>query len=588
MSSALSSHSETTVADMNGFADSQKGSIELQDRPQSSLPLVPERSHPSQPLPNDTKANSTSDGKDGQTKPEHEYPTGSALWTIIVALICAIFLISLDRTIISTAIPAITNEFNSLGDVGWYGSAYLLTSCGLLPLSGKLYTFYPVKWVFLAQICVFEIGSALCGWAPDSTSFIVGRAIAGAGGAGIFTGAIVMVTDAVPLHKRSTLMGSFGGIFGISSVVAPIMGGAFTENVTWRWSFWINLPIGALSMGIILLLLKSNPVEEKVPFMEQINRLDPIGTAVFVPSITCLLLALQWGGTEYEWSNWRIILLLVLFAVSFIAFIAIQIWKQENATMVPRIVRQRSIAFGMFFAATAGGAMMLFVYYLPIWFQAIQGVDATESGIRLIPTLISLFVGAMLAGIVIRFIGYYTPFMYASSVIMSIGAGLLTLITPSSGSGVWIGFQILYGFGLGMGMQQPNLAAQAVLDRKDVPVGTSMVMFAQILGGSIFISVGQNNFANELVKGLTAIPGKTFDTQTVVHTGATDIRKVVDADMLPAVLSAYNEAIVQVFYVAVGLAAATIIGAAGMEWVSTRKEIDAQKEKEKQNGEESA
>ncbi|KAK6528581.1 hypothetical protein TWF281_009820 [Arthrobotrys megalospora] len=570
MASTLSSHSDAnTIADQAGSSGSKKHSIEL-----AAVSGVA-------PVQADEKADDLAALEPVYTTEEtHVYPTGTVLFSIILALVLAIFLVALDRTIISTAIPQITNEFNSLGDVGWYGSAYLITGCGFMPLSGKIYTFYPTKWVFLAQIVFFEVGSALCGWAPDSTSFIVGRAIAGAGSSGIFTGAIVMLTDAVPLHKRSTFMGAFGGVFGVSGVIGPIMGGAFAQHATWRWSFWINLPIGAVAFIIILFIIKANTIQKKLTLMERIKQLDPIGTAIFLPSMICLLLALQWGGTEYAWSSGRIVALLVIFAVTIIAFIGVQIWKQEDATMPPRIVSQRSVAFGMWFAFCAGGGMMLFIYYLPIWFQAIQGVSATDSGVRLIPTVLSLVLGTMIAGGIVRAFGYYTPFMIASSVVMSIGSGLLTTITPTSTTGKLIGFQILYGLGLGFGMQQPAIAAQAVLERKDVPIGTSMVMFCQILGGAIFIAVGQSNFVNKLVKGLTQINAEGFDAMKVIHTGATQLKDVVAPQYLPQVWSAYNTAIVNVFYVAVALCCASIIGSLGMEWVSTRKHIDAPKEKE--------
>ncbi|KAF3932607.1 hypothetical protein ABW20_dc0109963 [Dactylellina cionopaga] len=509
----------------------------------------------------DEKASGTGTPRD-DAEPDHVYPTGSALASIIIALILAIFLVALDRTIISTAIPQITND-------------------GFMPLSGKIYTFYPTKWVFLIQILIFEAGSALCGWAPNSTAFIVGRAIAGAGSSGLFTGAIVMLTDAVPLHKRSSFMGAFGGIFGISGVIGPIMGGAFAQHSTWRWSFWINLPIGAVAWVVIFFITKASPAKKKLTIMERINQLDPIGTAIFLPSMICLLLALQWGGTQYPWSDGRIIALLVIFAVTIIIFIGVQIWKQDEATMPPRIIKQRSIAFGMWFAGCAGGGMMLFIYYLPIWFQAIQGVNATDSGIRLIPTVLSLVFGTITAGFAVRIWGYYTPFMIASSIIMSIGSGLLTTLTPSAPTGHWLGFQILYGLGLGWGMQQPAIAAQTVLERKDVPIGTSMVMFCQILGGAVFIAVGQSSFANKLVNGLISINGNGFDAQKVIHTGATDIRTTVAPEFLPQVWDAYNAAVVNVFYVAVALSCASIFGAVGMEWLSTRKDADADKKQAK-------
>ncbi|KAF3202729.1 hypothetical protein TWF106_002124 [Orbilia oligospora] len=567
----VSTHSDAnTITDQAGATGSKKHSIELNNIDKSAPAEVDHE-----------KSQALALEPVYTTEETHVYPTGTVLFSIVVALMLAIFLVALDRTIISTAIPQITNEFNSLGDVGWYGSAYLITGCGFMPLSGKIYTFYPTKWVFLAQIVFFEVGSALCGWAPDSTSFIVGRAIAGAGSSGIFTGTIIMLTDAVPLHKRSTFMGAFGGVFGVSGVIGPIMGGAFAQHATWRWSFWINLPIGAIAFIIILLIIKADPVQNNLTLVERIKQLDPIGTVIFLPSMICLLLALQWGGTEYAWSSGRIIALLVVFAVTIIIFIGVQIWKKDEATMPPRIVSQRSIAFGMWFAFCAGGGMMLFIYYLPIWFQAIQGVNATDSGVRLIPMVLTLVVGTFVAGGVVRAFGYYTPFMIAGAVVTSIGAGLLTTLTPSASAGKWIGFQVLYGFGLGLGLQQPAIAAQAVLERKDVPIGTSMVMFSQILGGAVFIAVGQSSFVNKLVKGLIQINAEGFDASKAIHTGATHLKEVIAPQYLPQVWEAYNAAIVNVFYVAVALCCASLIGALGMEWVSTRKHVDAPKNMEK-------
>ncbi|KAK6359221.1 hypothetical protein TWF696_000385 [Orbilia brochopaga] len=567
MASTPSAYSET-----NTMTDHQAG-LTGHTREKESLEDL---SLPGTAPPQDAEKNGDAASKD-DAEPEHVYPTGTALASIIVALILCIFLVALDRTIISTAIPVITNEFNSLGDVGWYGSAYLITAAGFMPVSGKIYSFYPTKWVFLIQIILFEVGSALCGWAPNSTAFIIGRAIAGAGSSGLFTGAIVLLTDAVPLHKRSTFMGAFGGIFGVSGVVGPIMGGAFAQHSTWRWSFWINLPIGAVTVVIISFIIKAQPARKNLTLKEQLKHLDPIGTAIFLPSMICLLLALQWGGTEYPWSSGRIIALFVVFGVSIIVFIGVQIWKQEEASFPPRIFVQRSIAAGMWYQTFTGGAMMIFIYYLPIWFQAIQGVNSTDSGIRLIPIVLSLVLGAMVAGAIVRFMGYYTPFMIASSIVMSIGSGLLTTLTPTASSGKWIGFQILFGIGLGLGMQQSSIAAQAVLKRVDVPIGTSMIMFCQTLGGAVFIAIGQTTFANKLVNGLKEITGNGFDANQVIHIGATDVNHVVKPEFLPQVHQAYNDAIVDVFYVAVGASCATIFGALAMEWVSTRKDVDEQK-----------
>jgi MFS family permease len=377
---------------------------------------------------------------------------------------------------------------------------------------------------------------------------------------------------AVPLHKRPMFTGTLGAVFGISSVMAPLVGGGFTQNpqTTWRWCFYMNLPIGGFTIVIIGLILNvPNLKENALPFREKLKQLDPIGTVFFLPSIICLLLALQWGGSTYPWSDGRIIALLVVFGVLFIAFVIVQIIRQENATVPPRIFKQRSILAGMAFTVCTGGAMMIFIYFLAVWFQSIQGCTPVESGIRSLAMVISLVVASMSSGFLITAIGYYTPFMIAGSVLMSIGAGLLITLTPDISEGKWIGYQILFGFGLGMGMQQANLAAQTVLSRADVPVGASLMVFAQTLGGAVFLSVGQNLLSNKLVEGFSNIPG--LDPAIVISTGATELRNAVPQNLLPLVLDIYNDALTNVFKVGLALSCATIIGSLLMEWRNIKK-----------------
>jgi MFS family permease len=270
-------------------------------------------------------------------------------------------------------------------------SAYMLMTCAFQLFIGRVYTFYSAKIVFLCCIFLFEIGSAICGAAPNSPVFIVGRAIAGLGAAGIFGGAIVLTMFIVPLHKRPVFVSLNGAIFGFSSVIGPsmpsvplktplkhsanlssVLGGALTTNVTWRWCFYINLPIGGFTIVALLFILKTPPPKNaNLTFKERVAQLDIIGTSIFVPCIVCLLLALQWGGSTYPWNDGRIIALLVLFGILLIAFAGVQVWKKDG-TLPPRIIKQRSIGAGVFFALCLGASMFLMVYYLPLWFQAIK------------------------------------------------------------------------------------------------------------------------------------------------------------------------------------------------------------------------
>lgn len=207
--------------------------------------------------------------------------------------------------------------------------------------------------------------------------------------------------------------------------------------------------------------------------------------------------------------------------------------------------------------------------YLPIWFQAIEGVSAVESGIRTIPLVLALVVGAISAGQLTGRIGYYTPFMFVSACIMPIGAGLITTFGLHTSEGIWIGYQIIAGFGMGMGMQQGALAAQTVLNKKDVPTGVSLMFFCQMLGGAIFVSVGQNVFDSNLVKGLTSIV-HGLDPSEIVNTGATDLRNIVPANDLQGVLVAYNAALRKAFIVATVMAGVSIFGAALVRWRSVK------------------
>ncbi|KAK9387169.1 major facilitator superfamily domain-containing protein [Lipomyces mesembrius] len=494
--------------------------------------------------------------EDASNKAEQSFPTGKKVALIMLALMLGMFLVALDRTIIATAVPQITNDFHSLDDVGWYASAYLITSCATQLIFGRLYTFYSSKTIFLASIGLFEVGSALCGAAPNSTAFIVGRAIAGMGSAGIQSGNIILIAHTVPLRKRPMFVGLMGAIFGVASIVGPILGGAFTDKVSWRWCFYINLPIGAVVVVILSLILYF-PAISSVSIRQQFDQLDPLGTLCFLPAIVSLLLALQWGADESS-----------PLLSSPACFIVIQIWKDDNATVCPHIIKQRSIFLGMLYALSVGGSMITLVYFVPLWFQAINGVSAVQSGINTLPLVLSLVIAAIISGGTITRTGWYNPWMILCSFLMAIRAGLLTTFQVDTGAAKWIGYQCLFGFGLGMGMHQASLAAQAVLAKKDVPIGVSLMFFAQSLGGAVFICVGQSVFSNELVTGLNQISG--IDPMIIFATGATELRHVIAPEDFAAVLVNYNEALVKAFIVALAVAAFSILPALGMEWKNVK------------------
>ncbi|KAF9886241.1 hypothetical protein FE257_011854 [Aspergillus nanangensis] len=509
--------------------------------------------------------------KDDQQTPEDEYPQSWKLGLLFTALSLCIFCLALDNTIIATAIPRITDQFKSLDDVGWYGSSYLLTTCALTLIFGKLYTFYSTKWVYLIALFIFELGSLICGVAPNSIALIIGRSIAGLGAAGLFSGAILIISQSVPLHRRPIYSGMLGGMYGIASVAGPLMGGAFTDHLTWRWCFYINLPVGGVTAAFILLFFKApKSVKDNSGFRDQLSQLDLPGTAVFMPAIICVLLALQWGGTKYAWSNARIIALFVLFGVLIIAFGVIQWWRQEKATIPPRVIKNRNVWGSALYLFFLGAAFFVLVYYMPIWFQAVKGVSATKSGIMNLPMVLAMVICSLLIGSFVTLTGHYGPFLVASPIIISVGCGLLSTLKVDSGHPAWIGYQALAGIGAGIGMQLPMIVVQAALPFPDVPSATAILIFAQTLGGAVFVSVGQNVFQNKL-RGNLMHDVPSVDVATVMGAGATALRRVVSETDLPAVLQAYSKAITAAFYVCVAAGVISFVGVLPIQWISVRQ-----------------
>ncbi|KAL4893882.1 MFS general substrate transporter [Aspergillus ambiguus] len=522
-------------------------------------------------LPNqdvERKTAKSSYGEDGFKAKEtynQEYPSGLRLALLLVALYASLFLVSLDRLIISTAIPVITDQFHSITDVGWYGAAYQITSCAFQLLWGKVYSLFSVKGTFLVSILLFEIGSAICGAAPNSLALIVGRAVAGLGSGGVMSGTIVIMVYAVPLHKRPLYNGLFGAIFGISSVAGPLLGGVFTSTVTWRWCFYINLPFGGVTILLVAYLLHVPDGEStKVPLRKKILQLDFAGITFLLPGIVCLTLALQWGGVTYPWSEGHVVALLVLTGACFAAFALVQVLLPDTATISTRILYQRSILAGLWASFCIGS--QIFVYFLPIWFQAIKSVSAINSGIYLLPLILPMFFASIISGGLISRIGYYTPFMIAGNCIMAVGAGLLTTLQVETQQGEYIGYQVLYGFGLGNMLQISNLAAQTVLQTSDIPVGVSLLSFGQQLGGAIFVSVGQTVLTNELAGRLKGLHG--FEPSMLTKVGATSLIDQLPNGIRDKAVAAYNNSLRTVFQVGLIIVCLTMLGSIGLEWRS--------------------
>ncbi|KAM0810171.1 putative Major facilitator superfamily transporter [Seiridium cardinale] len=504
--------------------------------------------------------------------PQPQYLAGLNLWLVATGLVCALVCGGLDRSIVSVATPAITSEFNSLNDVGWYASAYLLTMCSFQLPFGKLYAELNQKFVFLAAVTIFEVGSIVCAAAPSSVALIVGRAVSGLGAAGIISGSIITIGACVHPSKRPAWLGAMAAVANLAQAFGPLIGGALVSGATWRWCFWINLPLGAITAVLVVVFLRvppKPPTPGQTRWQRVRQNLDALGTALVVPAVACLLLALQWGGTEYPWGNWRCILLLVLFGVLLVAWVYVQYRRGDRATVPLKLLRLRPISFGSVYTMSSYGSIIIVLYYIPIWFQAVRGYSALQSGLYSIALVLPWTATLLISAQITTRTGYYAPQMLLATILMSTMTGLFTLYKVDAPTAFWVCTLIFFGLGVGLGTQQPVVAAQAALKGPQMALGTSIIMFLQILAGAILVSVAQNVFYSDLPKQLAATaPG--VSAQTVIALGADSLPSKLAAMYSPAevrnILTAYNDSIRSVFIVAVAVSSLSVIGSAGVEW----------------------
>ncbi|KAK2791086.1 hypothetical protein FQN52_005040 [Onygenales sp. PD_12] len=555
--------------------DNEKRASQQLDSVAVPLPPIPPVAKPE----NGT-SNTPSDAEEtleynNPTDEETTYPTFWKLVLLSIALCLALFCISLDQTILATAIPKITDQFESVGDNGWYSSSYLFATASTQLFFGKLYTMYSAKWIFLAGLAIFEIGSLIAGAATSSAMLIAGRTVSGVGAASLFPGSIIIIVSAVPLRQRPIYVSLLGSMHGVASIVGPLLGGVFTDHISWRWCFYINLPLGAITAICLLFFFPPGaPPQGGLPWNEQLKHFDLIGSFFLIPGVTCLLLALQWGGrqgiSKYPWSDARIIALLSLSGVLLVIFCAIQVWQKDKATVPSYLIRNRNMFGALLYIMGISGAMFICMYYLPWWFQAVKSVSATKSGIMSLPTMLGLVISSIICGFLVTALGYYTPFLIVSSMVGTVGAGLLTLLKTNSGASQWLGYQVILSVGLGMGAQNAFLIPQVAVPKTELATATAVLTFIQTLTSAIFLAIGQAVFQNQLVNNL-AVYAPSISPELVFATGPLRLQYQIPAESLPAVVGAFNAAITEVFYVAVAGCALSVVGPLFLEWKSLKK-----------------
>ncbi|KAK9860171.1 Sucrose/H+ symporter [Penicillium brevicompactum] len=498
---------------------------------------------------------------------EPQYATGLRLWLAVLALCLGIFVATLDSTIVATAIPYITDQFNSLNDVGWYASIYPMAICMTQLPYGKLMARYSIRWLYTSAMVLFLAGSAVCGAAPTSNALIGGRAISGLGSSGIMIGAFSLVPFIAPTAKRPMILGLIGACRGLALTAGPLIGGALTERVSWRWCFYINLPLGAVIYTIFIFTVhpKRGQVEGFTSWSDLFETLDLLGLVVLAASVVSLLIALQWGGTEYEWSNGRIVALLVVFGVLGLAFIGIEIWQKNKAMLPARVFTQRTVLCSSFFSFATAGAIFVLTTYFPIWLQSVKEKSPLLSGVATLPWVITSTIVSLMGGLLVSKFGYADIFMIVGAVFGCVGSGIFTTFHVGTSQPRWIGYQIVYAVGSSLATLTPMMVAQSVLPLADIPIGTGMVMFFQIFGGAIFVSVGQCLFTNNLQSGLLNLNVTGFDPSTVSSGGVTTITKGLSGDTKVKVLGVISDSLTQSWLLAVVLSCVSVIGALGVE-----------------------
>ncbi|KAM0141186.1 hypothetical protein ACHAO1_001964 [Botrytis cinerea] len=476
-----------------------------------------------------------------------------------------------DQTILATAIPVISVEFNTSQDIGWWANAYLLTLSAFQLFYGKLYSHFPIKNVYLVAIVIFEIGSLICTTAHTSIALIVGRAIAGLGAAGVFSGSVLITTKVIPLAQRAAYLGIMSAAFGLAAILGPFLGAAILQSITWRWCFGINLPLGAVTVILcgILVHTPSEPSAHSLSLVQKVLQLDIPGTVFMVGSLICLLMALQWGGAAYPWSNGRIIALFVVSGILAIAFVATQTTKiaGKARTIPSSLARSHDIWLAGSYAMCITGGVYVAILFLPVWFQDVRGRSPLSSGELLTPLIAGYVVASILAGGITSGFKYYNPAMIIRTALSIAGAALLTTVNLHSSTARIVGYQLVYGFGVGFGFGQPSYIVQTLLPAKDVPIGVTYITLVQNLSASVFVAVAQSIFQGEMHKRLEPLLPHSSNSSSILLSALPTILSSLPPETRETAKTAISDSITRTFYMSLALSCVSVVGALAIKWV---------------------
>ncbi|GAA3817223.1 MFS transporter [Streptomyces phyllanthi] len=467
----------------------------------------------------------------------------------IGALLLGMLLAALDQTIVSTALPTIVSELGGMEHLSWVVTAYLLASTAATPLWGKLGDQYGRKKFFQTAIVIFLIGSALCGMAQNMAELIAFRAIQGLGGGGLMVLSMAIVGDLVPPRERGRYQGLFGAVFGATSVLGPLLGGLFTEQLSWRWVFYINLPVGAVALAVIAVALR-------IPVRTTRHVIDYLGTFLIASVATCLVLVASLGGTTWDWGSPQIIGLAVLSVVLAVCFVAVE-RRAAEPVLPPKLFRIRTFTLSAVISLVVGFAMFGAMTYLPTFLQVVKGVSPTLSGLHMLPMVVGMLLASTVSGQIVSRTGRWKVFPVAGTAVTTLGLLLLHQLDENSPDGEMSAYFFVFGLGLGLVMQVLVLIVQNAVPYEDLGVATSGATFFRAIGASFGVAVFGSVFAGRLADRLTAElggdplpPGVTPDTLSADPRGISQL----PTELRPSALHAYASAITDVFLYAAPVA----------------------------------
>ncbi|KAJ2486960.1 hypothetical protein EV174_000809 [Coemansia sp. RSA 2320] len=447
-------------------------------------------------------------------------------------------LVGLDLSIVSTAIPKIAHEFNALPSAAWIATAYMVTITALQPMYGRLSDIFGRVASLIGAIILFIAGSAASGWASSMGLLIFGRALQGVGGAGIEALVFIIVSDITTEKERPAYLGVIGAVWSISSIVGPILGGVFSDHVSWRWAFLINLPIGGvLLIGIVLLLRMPRPAGTLV---EKLKKVDFLGSLVLVSGVTMILLALNWGGKSYAWSSARIICLLVFGVVLLGLFVVVELKVAVLPSVPIKLFRIRNVGLVVAGQLFMGAAMYTPIYFVPIWYAAVKNASNT-----------------------------------AGTAMLVVGLGLMILLDEQTKSAAQIGFMLLTGVGVGISIQLLLILAQKASPAEEMASTTTLYLFMRVLGYSMGVSILECVMLNSLSPKLDYLAARNPDYSRQILDAMDDQTKIYSQafpDALRAELvHAFVLALRNVFIAAVPFAAVAFMSALALDYTRSKK-----------------